>query len=130
MSERKKDYPSGAMKKKCKQKKEEVIEKLPKISTFFQQSASVSDLDCNGISGYTMVQAYENFEIRRPKTEDIIDIKNGGRTTPGLVTTRESIDSIVSHAFQFLQRIGTRVPLPSSNSPAYAGKVPINEKRM
>lgn len=48
MSERKRDYPSGAMKRKNKQKKEEVIKKLPKISSFFQQSDSVSDLDCNG----------------------------------------------------------------------------------
>ncbi|GBP47426.1 hypothetical protein EVAR_85018_1 [Eumeta japonica] len=52
------------------------------------------------------------------------------KTTPGLVTTRESIDCLVSHDFQLLQRMGTRPPLPSNNTPAYAGKVPINEKKM
>ena len=107
--------------------------------------------------------ANENFEIRRPKTEDIIDVKKYhhkklvlsvdsygrailkdkkvifgiskvshftfSKTTPSLVTTRESINCLVSHDFQFLQRTGTRPPLPSSNCPAYAGKVPINEKK-
>ncbi|GBP97971.1 hypothetical protein EVAR_90555_1 [Eumeta japonica] len=52
------------------------------------------------------------------------------KTTPGLVTTHESIDCLVSHDFQLLQRMGTRPPLPSNNTPAYAGKVPINEKKM
>lgn len=48
MSERKRVYPSGAVKRKIKEKKKEVINKVPKISSFFQQSAPVSDLDCNG----------------------------------------------------------------------------------
>ncbi|KAL3288743.1 hypothetical protein HHI36_003178 [Cryptolaemus montrouzieri] len=52
------------------------------------------------------------------------------KTTPGLVTTRESIDCLVSHDFQLLHRKGTRPPLPSYNTPAYAGKVPINEKKI
>ena len=110
--------------------------------------------------------ANKNFEIRRPKTEDIIDIKKWwpnhykklvlsvdsygkgipkdkkvifgiskvshftfSKTTPGLVTTRESIDCLVSHDFQLLQRMGTKPSLPSSNTPAYAGKLPINEKK-
>ena len=51
------------------------------------------------------------------------------KTTPGLVTTRESIDCLISHDFQLLQRMGTKPSLPSSNTPAYAGKVPINEKK-
>lgn len=33
-SERKRDYSSAVTKRKSKQKKEEVIKKLPKISTF------------------------------------------------------------------------------------------------
>lgn len=37
----------GVMKRKCKQKNEDVIKKLPKISSFFQQPDSISDLDCN-----------------------------------------------------------------------------------
>lgn len=114
-----------------------------------------------------IAEANENFEIRQPKTEDIIDIKKWwpnhykklvlsvdsygrgvpkdkkvtfaiskvshftfSKTTPGLVTTRESIDCLVSYDFQLLQRMGTRPPLPSNNTPAYAGKVPINEKKM
>ena len=51
------------------------------------------------------------------------------KTTPGLVTTRESIDCLVGHDFRLLQRTGTIPPLPSSNTPAYAGKVPINDKK-
>ena len=51
------------------------------------------------------------------------------KTTPGLVTTRESIDWLISHDFQLLQRMGTKPSLPSSNTPSYAGKVPINEKK-
>lgn len=52
MSERKRDYPSGALKRKNKQKKENVLKKLPKISSFFQQSDIVTDLDCNGNGKY------------------------------------------------------------------------------
>jgi hypothetical protein len=112
-------------------------------------------------------EANEKFEIRRPKTEDIIDVKKWwpnhykklvlsvdsygrgvpkdkkvtfgiskvshfifSKTTPGLVTTRESIDCLVSYDFQLLQRMGTRPTLPSSSTPAYAGKLPINEKKI
>ncbi|CAH0730276.1 unnamed protein product, partial [Brenthis ino] len=45
MSERKRDYPSGAEKRKIKQKRDEVIKKVPKISSFFQRQDTVSDLD-------------------------------------------------------------------------------------
>ncbi|XP_013188693.2 zinc finger MYM-type protein 5-like [Amyelois transitella] len=45
MSERKRDYPSGAEKRKSKRKREEVIKKVPKISSFFQRQDTVSDLD-------------------------------------------------------------------------------------
>jgi uncharacterized membrane protein len=38
MSERKRDYLNGALKRKNKQKKENVLKKLPNISAFFQQS--------------------------------------------------------------------------------------------
>lgn len=51
MSERKRDYPSGAEKRKSKQKREEVIKKMPKISSFFQRQdtvTTVSDLDWKG----------------------------------------------------------------------------------
>lgn len=54
MSEKKRIYPSGALKRKIKQKKDAVAKKMPKISTFFQQalqssSDSVSDFHvCNG----------------------------------------------------------------------------------
>lgn len=48
MSGRKRDYPSGATKRKNKQEREEVIKKMPKISSFFQTPALVSDLDCKG----------------------------------------------------------------------------------
>ena len=95
-------------------------------------------------------EASENFEIRRPKTEDIVDVKKWcpnhykklvlsvdsygrgilkdqkvifgiskvshftfSKTRPGLVTTRESIVSLVSYDFQLLQRMVTRPPLPS-----------------
>lgn len=114
-----------------------------------------------------IVEANENFEIRRPKTEEIIDIKKWwpnhykklvlsvdsygkrvpkdkkktfaisqvshftfSKSTPGLVTTRESIDCLTSYEFQLLQRMGTSPPLPSNDTPAYAGKVPINEKKI
>lgn len=52
------------------------------------------------------------------------------RDTPGLVTIRESIDCLVSHDFQLLQRMGTKPSLPTSNTPAYTCKIPINEKKM
>lgn len=52
------------------------------------------------------------------------------KSTPGLVTTRESIDCLTSYEFQLLQRMGTSPPLPSNDTPAYAGKVPINEKKI
>ncbi|CAH1114661.1 unnamed protein product [Psylliodes chrysocephalus] len=52
------------------------------------------------------------------------------KSTPGLVTTRGSIDCFISYDFQLLQRMGTRPPLPTSDTPAYDGKVPINEKKM
>ncbi|CAH1980142.1 unnamed protein product [Acanthoscelides obtectus] len=45
MSERKRDYPSGAEKRKSKRKREEVIKKVPKISSFFHRQDTVSDLD-------------------------------------------------------------------------------------
>ena len=48
MSERKRDYPSGAEKRKIKQKREEVIKKVAKISSFFQRQDTVSDLDWKG----------------------------------------------------------------------------------
>lgn len=48
MSERKRDYPSGAEKRKIKQKRDEVIKKVPKISSFFQRQDTVSDLDWKG----------------------------------------------------------------------------------
>lgn len=48
MSERKRDYPSGAEKRKSKRKREEVIKKVPKISSFFQRQDTVSDLDWKG----------------------------------------------------------------------------------
>lgn len=114
-----------------------------------------------------ILEANQNFEMRRPKTEDIIDIKKWWpkhykklvlsvdsygkgvpkdqkrtfaisqvshftflKSTPGLVTTRQSIDCLMSYDFQLLQRMGTRPPLPSSDTPAYADKVPIHEKKM
>lgn len=49
MSEKKRVYPSGAFKRKNKQKKDAIAKKMPKISSFFQQSSSVTDLDvCMG----------------------------------------------------------------------------------
>ncbi|CAH1115703.1 unnamed protein product [Psylliodes chrysocephalus] len=114
-----------------------------------------------------IVEVNEKFEIQRPKTKDIIDIKKWwpkhykkvvlsvdsygkgvprdqkttfaiskwshftfSKSTPGLVTTRGSIDCFISNDFQLLQRMGTRPPLPTSDTPAYAGKVLINEKKM
>lgn len=44
----KRDYLSVAMKRKSKQKEEEVIKNFPYISSIVQQSASVSDSDCDG----------------------------------------------------------------------------------
>lgn len=52
MSERKRDYPSGAVKRKKKQKKEEAVKKLPKISSFFQRSDCMGDLDFSGKYAY------------------------------------------------------------------------------
>ena len=113
-----------------------------------------------------IAETNENFEIRRPKTEDIIDVKkwwpnhdkklvlsvdsNGreitkdkkvifdiskvshftcSKTTPGQVTTCESIDCLVSYDYQLLQGMSTKPPLLLSNSSAYAGKVPIKWKK-
>ncbi|KAG8176186.1 hypothetical protein JTE90_019636 [Oedothorax gibbosus] len=60
MSERKRDYPSAATKRKNKQKREETIKKVPKISSFFQKPAPVSDLDCKVIDALEVISQWED----------------------------------------------------------------------
>ncbi|CAH1100206.1 unnamed protein product [Psylliodes chrysocephalus] len=95
-----------------------------------------------------IVKANEKFEIQRPKTEDIIDIKKwwpkhykkvmlsvdsygkgvhkDQKTTFAIFKASHFTFSKSTPAFT----MGTRPHLPTSDTPAYADKVPINKKKM
>nr|CAI5837099.1 unnamed protein product [Callosobruchus analis] len=73
MSERKRDYPSGAEKRKIKQKRDEVIKKCPKFLHFFQRQDTVSDLDWKD-SSESCSSSHIHPEIEESQAHTLSDV--------------------------------------------------------